>query len=326
MTPITGNILITGGAGFLGRGIMRRAHREGWNAKFTIFSRDERKQYDCRQQYPGARFVLGDVCDAPRLSLAMLGHDTVIHAAALKYIPEGELNADECVRVNIDGARSVIEAARAANVAHVVGISTDKAAQPVNVYGMTKAVMERLFAEAADQTYTKFTTCRYGNVIGSTGSVVPVMRSQFQRTGQVQITDTYMTRFWMSVDDAVDTICRAVEAIPGSVTVPDPRASSMHGIAYAVLGSLGEVMHPHDGDIKDDPRIRIVGKRPGEKQHEDLISHYEMFRTRCRDGYFEMLPSGNEDYSMDMPTLSSNNARMLDRETLRDMILEAMDV
>lgn len=324
MAGLRGKILITGGTGFLGRGIMRRAFREEWDAQFTIVSRDEQKQAHCRRNYPNAHYVLGDVTDTNRLALAMIGHDYVIHAAALKYIPEGEFNASECIRVNIDGARSVIDAARAASVRRVVGISTDKAAQPVNVYGMTKAIMERLFAEAADVWGTGFTTCRYGNVIGSTGSVVPVMQQQWRDLGYVQITDPHMTRFWMPIDDAVDTVCHALgEVAPGSVTIPTPRGASMHAVAYAVLGSMGEPMHAPDGDIKTDPRIKIIGKRPGEKQHEDLISHYELFRTVVRDGYFQLLPPGNENYTVDTDTLSSNKARNIDREVLCDMIRDS---
>lgn len=324
---LTGNVLITGGTGFLGRGIMRRARRDQWPVKFTILSRDEKKQAECRAKYPEARYVLGDVTDGSRLYLTMLGHDTVIHAAALKYIPEGEFNADECVRVNIDGARSVIDAARSAGVERVVGISTDKAAQPVNIYGMTKAVMERLFAEAADRSGHTFTTCRYGNVIGSTGSVVPVMRDQFTKDGFVRITDQYMTRFWMPIDDAVDTVVQALSAAPGTVTIPDPMAASMHAIAYAVLGSMGEPMYPTEtGVIEDDTRIHIIGARPGEKQHEDLLTHYELFRARKSGGYYTLLPVGNEDYGNELPTLSSHHARSVDRETLADWIMDSVYV
>lgn len=319
-----GKVLITGGTGFLGRGIMRRAREESWPVEFTIVSRDEKKQAEARARYPEARYVLGDVCDTNRMFLTMLGQDTVIHAAALKYIPEGELNADECVRVNIDGARSIIESARAAHVKGVVGVSTDKAAEPVNVYGMTKAVMERLFAEASDRTPpTKFTTCRYGNVIGSTGSVVPVMQQQFMLRGMVDITDRHMTRFWMSVNDAVDVIIQALAAEPGTVTVPEPKAASMQAVAYSVLGAMGEAPYAPDGDVLTDPRIRIVGKRPGEKQHEELISEHELFRT-VKDGeYYHIMPPGSEHYERTHAALASNLAKYLDRETLMLMIAEA---
>lgn len=324
MAGLRGNILITGGAGFLGRGIMRAAKRDGWDAHFTVFSRDEQKQAYCRTLYPDAHYVLGDITDTERLWLAMLGHDYVIHAAALKYIPEGEFNADECVRVNIDGARSVITAARSAKVQRVVGISTDKAAQPVNIYGMTKAVMERLFAEASDVFGPVFTTCRYGNVIGSTGSVVPVMREQYRTFKMVQITDTYMTRFWMPIDAAVNTILRAFEAPAGSVTIPTPRAASMRALALAVLGSLDLTMYP-DPEVAD-PRIKIVGPRPGEKQHEDLVSHYELYRTTVDGEWYTLMPPGNENYSVETATVSSDRSRGVDREVLAEWIKDAVTV
>lgn len=326
MAGLRGRILITGGTGFLGRGILRAAKRDGWDASFTILSRDEEKQARARRAYPEATYVLGDVLDVQRLSLLMIGHDYVIHAAALKFIPEGEFNASEVVRVNIDGARSVMDAARSAGVKRVIGISTDKAAQPINVYGMTKAVMERLFAESRTGDYTTFTTCRYGNVIGSTGSVVPVLREQFEEHGYVTITDPHMTRFWMPIDDAVAVVLRAAEATPGSVKIPDPRSASMQAIAHAVLKSLGQPYTFSGGDF--DPRIRVIGKRPGEKQHEDLISHYELYRTTfdATVGDYELMPPGNEDYTNEMPTLSSNAARTVDWELLADWIKDSVTV
>lgn len=320
---LQGNVLITGGAGYLGRGIMRRAKRENWPARFFILSRDETKQHEASVRYPDAQYILGDVTDITRLYHVFIGMHTVIHAAAIKYIPEGELNADECIRVNIDGARTVRDAAVSAGVDQVIGISTDKAAQPINVYGMTKAVMERLFAEAGYRGRTRFNTVRYGNVIGSTGSVVPVMRRQLMDAGCVKITDPYMTRFWMTVDEAIDTILMARDAAVGATVVPNPRASSMLDIAYAVLGADGQSMR---GEFLRDDRLQIIGKRPGEKQHEDLISHYELYRTTDVNGHYEILPPGNENYTVDRPTLSSNEARMIDRETLRDMIIDSETV
>lgn len=326
----TGRILITGGTGFLGRGILRQASREGWDAEFTVLSRDELKQAQCRARYPGVRYVLGDVTDTQQLANLMIGHDIVIHAAALKYIPEGEFNAYECVRINVDGARSVISAARAANVRRVVGISTDKAAQPVNTYGMTKAIMERLFAEATNPEvpYPIFTTCRYGNVIGSTGSVVPVMMDQYLRTRKVRITDPNMTRFWMSVDDAVDTIEEAISASAqaGTVTVPKPRAASMVDIAYAVLAVCGEKVFPEVPASESVSHVEIIGKRPGEKMHEDLVSHYELFRTVETSRYMQIRPPGFEDYATERPTLSSDKVPTIDRYDLCAMIEDSLHV
>lgn len=315
MASLVGNVLITGGAGFLGRGIMRRAQREEWDVRFTVLSRDEKKQHECAEKFPRARYVLGDVTDMHRLAMVMIGHDAVIHAAAIKYIPEGEFNADECVRVNIDGSRAVIDAAHSAGIENVVGISTDKAAMPVNIYGMTKAVMERLFAEAG------YNTCRYGNVLGSTGSVAPVMKRQLETKGMISITDPHMTRFWMSVDDAVDTIIAAFGATRGSTIIPTPRSATMHAIAHAIVGGedvLGEAC---------DHAIQVVGWRPGEKMHEDLVSYYEMPRIRPYGDRMKLLPPGNEDYSHAGGSgISSNDAERINHRTLVAMIHDAESV
>lgn len=321
-----GKILITGGAGFLGRGIMRQAAREGWDAKFTIFSRDELKQSLCRQKYPGATYILGDVVNVDRLALAMTGHDIVIHAAALKFIPEGEFNANECVRVNIDGARSVVDAARMAGVNRVVGISTDKAAQPINIYGMTKAVMERLFAEAANSGGVTFTTCRYGNVIGSTGSVVPVMMEQWKKERTLYITNPQMTRFWMPVRSAVDTIEQALLAPPGTTVVCNPLSASMLDVATAILLALEEPTYRVDIG-GGDSRLKIVGHRPGEKMHEDLVSSYEMYRAESIGEYTYIMPPGNDHYWNGASVgITSATASIVMTTTLAEWIKDSLDV
>lgn len=307
---LNGNVLITGGAGFLGRGIMARAQRENWPAKFYVLSRDEEKQVQAKRRFPDARFILGDVCDYERLRMVCHGMDTVIHAAALKFIPEGEFNADECVRVNIDGSRTVRDAARAAGVRRVVGVSTDKAAQPINIYGMTKAVMERLFVEAAQSGDTTFTACRYGNVLGSTGSVVPVMMKQYRDAGSVTITDPNMTRYWMSIDHAIDTILHAHEAGAGTVTIPTPQAAGMLELVNAVL----EYLHVPGS------HVQAIGRRPGEKLHETLVTEYEAMRLRWADDYYELLPPGNDDYNLLPRAFDSDSAPRIDVETLVGMI------
>jgi UDP-N-acetylglucosamine 4,6-dehydratase len=273
---VNGNILITGGSGFLGRGIMLYAKQHNWDAKFTVYSRDEQKQDKCRQVYP-ANYILGDICDTDRLALSMVGHDTVIHAAALKYIPEGEFNASECVRVNITGAQSVIKAARQANVSTVIGISTDKAVSPVNVYGMTKAIMERLFAEASKIGSTKFVCCRYGNVIGSTGSVIPLFVRLVKQDKRLAVTDIRMTRFWISVKEAVKLIDDTAEAPTGSVVIPQPRSMSIYNLALSLTSQ---------------ENIDIIGIRPGEKLSEDLLNEPEVYRTRKWGSYYLLMPPG----------------------------------
>jgi Predicted nucleoside-diphosphate sugar epimerases len=319
---LEGNVFITGGAGFLGRGVMRRAQREGWPVRFTIYSRDEQLQAECRVKYPDARYVLGDVRDTERLSLAMTGSDYVIHAAAMKFIPEAEFNALECVSVNVDGARSVVSAGRAAGVDRVVGISTDKAAQPVNVYGMTKALMERMFAEATVFPTPTYTTCRYGNVIGSTGSVVPVMLAQMKRQGYVEITDPNMTRFWITVDEAVDIILEAFKAPAGVTVVPTPFAARMADVAHAVVDVSGAEYR----NINDDPQlIRVIGARPGEKLDEDLVGHYEGFRAFLVGQYYHIYGPGTRN-EKGVTISNSHDAPMLDRHQLRKMIESSLDV
>lgn len=265
-------ILITGGAGFLGRGIMRQAARENWPVEFTIYSRDEFKQHRCRDAYPNAGYVLGDIRDTDRLALIMRGHDLVIHAAALKYVPEAENNVDECIGINVYGSQSVVKAAYEARVKQVIAISTDKAVEPVNTYGLSKAVAERVFGEASRlMPDIKFTTCRYGNVIGSTGSVIPVFQHQLETLGKVLVTDPDMTRFWISVDEAVDIIELAMMQDSGTITVPMPKAMRIGDIAAAIAGEA----------------VEVVGVRPGEKLHEKLLTYAESMRTKT-DMLFDM--------------------------------------
>src|SRR3990167_9075800 len=176
-------VLVTGGAGFLGRGILREIAQGRLDWDVTVYSRDEAKQEACHRRDRFARYVLGDVRDQERLAVAMAGHDAVVHAAALKVIPAAEVNAAECIAVNIGGSQSVVAAARRAGVRRVVGISTDKAVSPVNVYGATKMAMERLFSESSGAE-AEFACVRYGNVIGSTGSVIPLFKRQWQETGR----------------------------------------------------------------------------------------------------------------------------------------------
>lgn len=278
---LSGKIFITGGTGFLGRGIIRHAERAGWDAEFTVFSRDEWKQQQLKQRYPRTvRCVLGDICDGGRLALAMQGHDTVIHTAALKFIPEGERDASEFIRVNLDGSRSVMEASRVAGVKTVVMISTDKAPQPINTYGMTKAIMERLVHETfgLETVFpTKYVACRYGNVIASTGSIWPVWKEAATR-GPLNVTDPTMTRYFMAIEDAVELIENATRAPGGTVVIPEPKAANIGEVAEACAEELGVAFN-------------VVGPRPGEKKHEQMISLSEVSRIGMfRESFFVLFP------------------------------------
>lgn len=294
----------------MGRGILRRADQLGW--RITVYSRDENKQEECRRRYPQARYVLGDIRDINRLETAMVGHDIVIHAAAIKFVDRAELNAAETIDINIAGTISVIQAARSAGIEKVLGISTDKAVQPVNIYGASKMAMERLFAEASLPESTEFICVRYGNVIGSTGSVIPLFRYQYKDQGKVLVTDPKMTRFWMSVDEAIDLIVLALkQAAPGSITVPLVRSMAMNDV---VLAAVGEVP------------VEIIGERPGEKKHEYLIHHQESVRVERYEDHFQILSPGSS-VGGEAFTLSSQNPHYwMSSEEMSELIADAEEV
>jgi UDP-N-acetylglucosamine 4,6-dehydratase len=306
---LSGNVLLTGGSGFLGRGILRRARREGWPARFTIFSRDELRQELCREKYPDADYVLGDVTDYDLLYDTCKGKSLVIHAGAMKYIPEAEHNVYECIKSNVQGSVNVIKAADRAGVQDVVGISTDKAAQPINVYGMTKALMERLFGDA-HSLGTRYTLVRYGNVVGSTGSVIPLFQKQMQTQGYVTITDPYMTRFWISIDEAIDLILAAAAfATPaGSTIIPIAAAMEMRDLARAIAGD----------------QVKVIGNRGGEKKHEVLITQEESVRVVSHYSYYELLKMGAPAQQQEPFVLSSSAPHVwLSEDRLSDMMKDA---
>lgn len=303
-------VLITGGSGFLGRGIMKLWPQH----EYVVFSRDEFKQYQCKMRFPNAKYVLGDVKDYDRL-VSTIRHneiDTVIHTAALKFIPEAENNVDECVEVNIEGTRNVLAAATYCDVENVVGISTDKACLPVNAYGMTKAIMERLFCEQArlDQD-THYGLVRYGNVIGSTGSVIPEFERRLAVDGCLEITDPDMTRYWLSIDQAVWLIGLALEHESGSIIIPKPRAMRLIDLAETICN--------------EQATLKVTGPRPGEKRHEQLLHQQESVRVRDHMQYYELCASGV--YSEPF-ILSSNTpeAGWLERDEMKDLIVQARGV
>lgn len=306
---LTGNILITGGTGFLGRGILVRAARENWDAQFTIYSRDEQRQAEVKHRFPNARFILGDVRDLDRLQTAMIGHNTVIHTAAIKFIPEAEFNVSECIDVNIHGSRNVFTAARNSGVGRVIAISTDKACVPVNTYGMTKALMERLVGEFSHTTpigHTTYVACRYGNVIGSTGSVIPVFQRQLKETGEVTITDPMMTRYFISIDEAIDIILKAALVNTGSVVIPLPKAMQLSELLVAL------------NVIK----TKTIGKRPGEKMHESLLDATESNRAFSHGSFYELMRVG-EKGSLPPFYLSSEQAASITAYDMQDYIEDA---
>jgi UDP-N-acetylglucosamine 4,6-dehydratase len=260
------NIFITGGAGFLGRALIKHFHEK---ARLTIYSRDESKQVVIRQQYPDCRFILGDIRDYNRLELAMSGQDIVIHAAAMKYVPQAETNVAEALAVNVDGSRNVAKAAMRNSVERVIGISTDKATNPINVYGLSKLMMERLFQEYAQLSRTKFNLVRYGNVIGSTGSVIPLFQKQARENRLITLTDPTMTRFWLSEKQAVNLVLRGLEETEsGTVLIPRLASCNMRTLALAVAYS--EIL-----EDCNNVELKTIGVRFGEKTHEALLAKSE---------------------------------------------------
>lgn len=263
-------ILITGATGSFGQCFARRLLNDANPRKVIVFSRDELKQHEMRLagfDDPRLRFFLGDVRDVDRLRRSMVGVDVVVHAAALKQVPACEYNPFEAIQTNIMGARSVIEAALDREVEKVIALSTDKAVSPVNLYGATKLVAEKLFVQAnaySGAGKTRFSCVRYGNVVGSRGSVIPLFLKQREQ-GKITITDPRMTRFWITLDQGVDLVLRGLQEMSGG-EVFIPKIPSMN------ILDLAEAIAP-------DCEVETIGIRPGEKLHEVLISEDESRQT-----------------------------------------------
>src|SRR5450631_1903666 len=254
------SILITGGTGSFGRQYVETLLEKYRPKKLIIYSRDELKQYEMAQDFPQScmRYFLGDVRDRDRLIQAMNGVDFVIHAAALKQVPAAEYNPMECIKTNIHGAENVIHAALANDVEKVIALSTDKAANPINLYGATKLVSDKLFVAAnnvAGGHVTRFSVVRYGHVVGSRGSVVPFFRKQIAiGRDHLPITDAAMTRFWITVQQGVDFVLKNFARMHGGeIFVPKIPSVRVVDLARAMAPNL-----PH----------KLVGIRPGEKLHE----------------------------------------------------------
>lgn len=276
------SILITGGTGSFGKHFTRTILGNYKPKKLIIFSRDELKQFEMQQEFnvPCMRYFLGDVRDQARLRRAMEGVDIVIHAAALKQVPSAEYNPFECIKTNVLGAQNLIEACLDMGVDRVVALSTDKAAAPINLYGATKLCSDKLFVAANNikgHRDIRFSVVRYGNVLGSRGSVIPFFIEQ-RKTGILPITDPAMTRFNISLQEGVDMVLWAVEnAWGGEVLVPKIPSYRITDVATAI-----------------DPECeqRIVGLRAGEKIHEEMITSSDSYNTVDLGCYYAILPVG----------------------------------
>lgn len=330
-------VLITGGTGSLGQALTRRllSGEMGRPAKVIIFSRDEAKQHSMRLNYlqrtsatdeiiynsyrESLTFLIGDIRDFTSVQSAVRDVDVVFNAAALKQVPTCEYFPFEAVQTNVVGAQNLVRAIRENGtcVELVVGISTDKACKPVNVMGMTKALQERIFINANQgQNHTHFACVRYGNVIASRGSVIPLFRDQIQNGGPVTITTKDMTRFLLTLDQAVDTILATVRgAGRGETYIPRAPAARVVDIAEVIINGRNT-------------RIEFTGIRPGEKTHEILVSEEEVSRTTERDGHYVIHPIVPELQSepISKPALSaeySSREVTLDRPALSELLESA---
>jgi UDP-N-acetylglucosamine 4,6-dehydratase len=276
-------IAITGGTGSFGRAFIRKLLDSYAPSKVIVLSRDEAKQYEMAQEFTGPqmRFFIGDVRDRERLVRAFDNVDFVVHAAALKHVPAAEYNPTECIKTNVHGAENVIHAAIECGVKKVVALSTDKAANPINLYGATKLVSDKLFVAANNivgKRETRFCVVRYGNVVGSRGSVVPFFRALIEKgVSELPITDERMTRFWITLSQGVEFVEKSFARMyGGEIFVPRIPSARIMDLVRA---------------IKPDAKIRMIGIRPGEKLHEILCPADDSHRTLEFADHFVIRPS-----------------------------------
>jgi len=268
------SVLVTGGSGSFGQRFVETVMRHAKPRRVIIFSRDEFKQYEMQQRMPAEwastlRFFIGDVRDRERLELAMRNVDFCVHAAALKHVPAAEYNPMECIHTNVYGAENVVRAALAMGVRRVIALSTDKAANPINLYGASKLASDKIFIAANNLSGaldTRFSVVRYGNVVGSRGSVVPLFRKMIaQGTDHLPITDARMTRFWITLQHGVDFVLSCFSMmLGGEIFVPKIPSMRMTELAQAMAPDLP---------------LKMVGIRPGEKLHEVMITEDDSRQT-----------------------------------------------
>jgi len=325
------SILITGGTGSFGKKFMEIILKRYPDVKrLVIFSRDELKQFEMAQfytesRYSQVRFFIGDVRDGARFKRACEGIDVIVHAAALKQVPTAEYNPDECIKTNIGGAQNVIDAALSTNVKIVIALSTDKAAAPINLYGATKLVSDKLFIAANNikgHRDLRFSVVRYGNVMGSRGSVIPFFLQKAKNVNILPITHKEMTRFNISLEDGVEMVLWAIEnALGGEIFVPKISSYKIETVAKAIAPNA----------ILED-----VGIRPGEKLHEEMITENDSYNTIEFDKYYAILPSdaNKEKYlehfkGWEVPKgfkyNSGSNNKWVEVDEMRELIKQFVD-
>jgi UDP-N-acetylglucosamine 4,6-dehydratase/5-epimerase len=316
------SILVTGGTGSFGRAFVRRLLDEHDPERIIVYSRDELKQYEMAQEFSDSRlrFFIGDVRDKERLMRAFDGVDTVVHAAALKHVPIAEYNPFECIRTNVHGAMNVIDCAIDRGVQRVVALSTDKAAMPINLYGATKLVSDKLFVAAHNysaRSGCRFSIVRYGNVMGSRGSVIPFFMKK-RESGVIPVTDRRMTRFWITLEHGVDFVLMAARTMQGG-EIFVPKIPSMR------IVDLIEAIAPGC-------RTEEIGIRPGEKLHELMIPSDDARRTLEFEHHFVVTPDfefwNPTHYTEGTPVSdrfeysSDRNTEWLTVERMREVLIE----
>lgn len=303
-------ILITGGTGSFGRAFIKYALAEYSPKKLIVFSRDEWKQHEMRTSGfddRRIRYFIGNVRDQERLYTALNGVDIIIHAAALKQVPACEYNPFEAVKTNVLGAQNIITTSIRRGVAKVIALSSDKAVNPINLYGATKLCSEKMFIAANKYSAGKtlYSVVRYGNVIGSRGSVIPLFQRQVKETGIVTVTDLDMTRFWLTVRYAVGFVTWMLEEMEGGeVFIPKIGSMSMRGLV---------------GAVAPDCQIKIIGIRPGEKMHEVLISEDESIKV-TEYTFWYTIEDSPETFHARFSYTSDNNLAVMAIEEMRSYL------
>lgn len=307
---LTGNVLITGGAGAMGRAIIHRAEKEGWDCKITIYSTDVMKHHAIQKKYPKVGAIAGDIRDITTLSNAMVGKDLVLHLAAQKHIPEGEFNSIDNYEVNVGGSMNVCAAALQLRIPKVLGISTDKVCHAANAYGASKYIMEKVFQEYSRiPSDTSFNLVRFGNVLESTGSVIEVWKKAASEFEPIKITNPNMTRFFLSPQQAVGVSLKSLEMHSGDIYIPKMKSLSIGKLAGYVLGEGYE--------------IQTVPLRPGEKIHETLLALEECRHSIEYQDSFLLHPTTKDfhnPYHFAIKPFSSDIAPELSREELMELL------
>lgn len=303
------NIIMTGGAGTLGNAIAERRKRDGWTGRMTVYSTDSHKHELMRRKYPDLQFIQGDIRNPETLRNAMIGHDVVLHLAAVKVIPDSEYWSLDTIDVNIAGSVNVCSQAIAAGISYVLGISTDKACHSANAYGATKYLMEKVFQEYARTGYdTHFQLARYGNVLESNSSVIQIWKQALSAGQPIRITNPDMTRFWLSPQQAVDIVLNAMNCGNGKIYIPKMKKLSVGKLANYVLGETYEHI--------------IIPTRPGEKMHETLVTEDECRHAWDHGDYFVLNPTtqGEMPYHTTIKPYTSEFAPDLTREELTELL------